>query len=174
MEEIDDLREILSEHAYLPDMVVLDLSQPVRRIFSVFEPDPSNLIGPEYVIDRAIEACSSRTTAMRDISKFAQSLIKDVVETRERQSHLVQELVPAEFRRHNHGEWPWPPVYFEHAIMLEQATLDIFDEFVKLKLYLNNQYLPYRYEHMFGGNAVVLKKYQTAEEFFDRIAYLNA
>lgn len=173
MDDGEYIGSILADYQILPTSIVIDLTSPVRRILSVFPSDPRNVIGPEYVIDRAIEACTSKTTAFRDISKFAQTLIKDLMETRERQNELVHELVPAAHRRHT-GEWPWPPLFFDHAIAVEQATLDIFDEFVKYKLYVNNQYLPYRYEHMYGPNAIVLNKFQTAEEFFDRIAYLNA
>lgn len=168
------LVEILSGYTALPNKVVLDLSRPVRRIFSVFEPCPMNIIGPEYIVDQAIEACTCRTSAHRDIAKFAHRLMQDMQVNEEHRRIAMQEFGrPPELVRNN--EWPYPPIpMLDQAITVEQATLDIFDEFISLKLYLNNQYLPYRYEHMIAHNAVMLMKYQSAEEFFDRIAYLNA
>lgn len=167
------LSEILHDFTMLPTSIVMDLSQPVRRIFSVFDPSPMNLIGPEYVIDQAVEACTSRISAHRDISKFARRLLGDLQATKERRSIALQEFSrDSDYVRNL--EHPYPHVGFlEQAIIVEQAALDMLDQFLLFKLYVNNQWLPYRYETMESPHAVMLTKFQTAEEFLDRIAYVN-
>ncbi len=170
MDDDNAYGELVSVFDSLPTAVIIDLSEPVRKIGSVFKPDPRNLIGPEYVIDRAIEACRVRTTAHRDIGLFSTRLLKDLRDLKERRNLSVQE-----FKRisgNEEGEWPYPSTdLMDMMVTIEQATLDIFDILQAYKMYVSNRYLPYRYETMMPDGTVILKRCQTLEEFLDLIAY---
>lgn len=158
-----DFTEVLNELDTYPEVVVIDISKPVNRIRSMFQEQ----VSPEFIVDQAIEACTSRGSFERDVRHFSNRLLKDLNDWDEQVECETMKFRPYGNRAPNVNN-------FDTVIAVEQATLDLFDKFKEYKLYGRSGFMPYHFDHILSDGSVMLRKCGSAEEFFDRVAYTNA
>jgi len=56
-------------------------------------------------------------------------------------------------------------------IAIEHAGLEFLDQFNALKLYVNNRFMPYKFEHILDPRSIILKKVETPEEFLENFPH---
>lgn len=156
----EHLDQLLVSFTRSPTLIVIEMQDPLRKICSQFD------ASPEFILDRAVEACAYRASAFRDISNFARYLhhdLADVVEIRNIQDRETR-MYPHQlgFQGRNKVD------LIGTMIAIEQAVLDMLDVFVAYELYLNNTYMPYRFEHLLDPKTMVLRKVDTIDEFLER------
>lgn len=164
MDAEPDFFEVLKELNELPDSIVIDISKPVNRIRSVFQHN----VSPEFIVDQAIEACGSRVSAHRDIANFASRLMQNLKDWNEQVESEGMSFRPYGLQQRNNVD------VFDVGIVVEQATLDLFDTLMEFKLHRTGGIMPYQFDHILSDGSVLLKKCGSPEELFDRVAYLNA
>lgn len=131
----------------LPPMVVVETSAPVLKIRGFFGDGP----GLEFVVSNLVTAISDKLVAYQTVSQAVNRIRRDLSDSEQFKNDI--------------------DFLLSSCITLEQAALDIMDIFSRLGVYCGQRYLLYTFESILGDGSIVLRQFQTFEEFADEYAF---
>lgn len=135
------LQDFYSKQLELPEVLIIDTTNPVRRLRSVLG---DNM---DYLLSIIFTAIGDKLLSNNRVSRAAERLFRDMVDAGIDRTQI-----------------------FEHLITFEQCALDIRDKLEQMGVYVGQRFLLYHYETMLPDCSIAIKMFPDFEAFCDEYA----